>query len=131
MTEQKNSHSESKPAKQMIAAIRIAGQVKLKKEIAETLFRLRMRKKFVCVLIDKNDKVRMGMLKKVKHYVAYGVVDEEMIKELNEKRGKDKEKGFYRLHPPIGGFKKSTKLAFPKGILGEHKDISKLLRRML
>ena len=54
-----------------------------------------------------------------------------MIKELNEKRGKDKEKGFYRLHPPIGGFKKSTKLAFPKGILGEHKDISKLLRRML
>tara|TARA_Y100000034_G_C6757337_1_gene337044 strand:- start:222 stop:575 length:354 start_codon:yes stop_codon:yes gene_type:complete len=117
----------------MLAVIRIRGQVGLKKEIAETLYRLKLRKKLVCVLIDEKDKVKMGMVEKVKDFVAYGDVDDKMIKELNTKRGKDKEKGFYRLHPPIGGFKKSTKLSAVsgRGILGKHEDISKLLGRML
>ena len=116
----------------MIAVIRIRGQVKLKNEIAETLSRLRMRKKLVCVLIDEKDVVRMGMLKKVKQYVAYGKADDKLVEELKKKRGKDAKKGFYRLHPPIGGFKKTTKkMVGEGGILGEHKDIGKLLRRML
>ena len=131
-----------------IAIIRIRGQVKLKNEIAETLHRLRVRKKLVCVVIDEKDIIRMGMLKKVKQYVVYGKIDDALFKELIEKRGelkpevkkeevkpkktKDNIKGFFRLHPPVGGFKKSTKLAVTQGgILGEHKDIGKLLRRML
>ena len=115
----------------VIAVIRIRGQVKLKTEIAETLSRLKMRKKFVCVLIDEKDVIRMGMLKKVKQYVAYGKIDDKLIEELKKKRGVDKEKGFYRLHPPRGGFKKSSKQLAPKGILGEHKDFAKFLGRML
>lgn len=115
----------------MILAIRIKGMTDIKKDIAETLHRLKLRRKLVCVLIDENDKIRMGMLNKVKQYVAFGVVSDEVIKQLCEKRGKDKEKGFYRLHPPIGGFKKSTKVMVPKGVLGKHEDISKLLLRML
>ena len=119
----------------MIAIIRIHGQVDLKKEIFETLSRLRMRKKLTCVLIDEKDKVRRGMLNKVKEYVAFGNINDEMVKKLIKKRGeKDKNgklKPFFRLHPPRGGFKKSTKQLYPKGILGEYKDISKLLERML
>ena len=117
----------------MIAIIRIAGQTGINTQVVETLSRLKMRKKFVCVLIDEKDEIRMGMLKRVKDHVSYGKVDEKLIEELKKKRGTDAAKGFFRLHPPIGGFKKSTKLACGtgKGILGENKDIDKLIRRML
>ena len=116
----------------MIAVIRITGQVGLKKEIKDTLYRLKMRRKLVCVLVDEKDEVKMGMVRRVKEFVAYGKIDDKLLKELNEKRGKDKEKGFYRLHPPIGGFKRSTKTSVAnKGVLGKHEDIGKLLGRML
>ena len=131
----------------MIAIIRIRGQVKLKHEIAETLSRLRLRRKLACVVIDEKNAVKMGMLKKVSQYVVYGKIDEKILKELIEKRGELKPeiragktkpkktietiKPFFRLHPPLGGFKKSTKLMQPKGVLGENKNISELLGRML
>ena len=131
----------------MIAVIRIHGRVKIQEEIEGTLSRLRLRKKLVCVLIDEKDQVKMGMLKKVRDYVAYGVIDNKLVEKLVEKRGelnselkKEKSKAkktlenikpFFRLHPPRGGFRKSTKQHAPKGILGSHEDISKLLERML
>ncbi len=119
----------------MIAVIRITGQVNLKREIVETLYRLRLRQKLNCTFIDEKDAVKMGMLEKVRFYVAYGTVSDELMKKVIDKRGqKDKDKkyrGFCRLHPPIGGFKKGTKRAFPKGVLGKNKDIDKLLVRML
>lgn len=139
----------------MIAVIRIAGRVKIKKEIGETLSRLRLRKKYVCVLIDEKDKIKMGMLKKVKDYVSYGEIERGLLMRLIEKRGKredkkeikdaDKiaestekggrleEKGlrpFFRLHPPRGGLKSSRK-QFPRGVLGNNKEINKLIERML
>ncbi|MDO8517213.1 MAG: uL30 family ribosomal protein [Nanoarchaeota archaeon] len=138
----------------MIAIIRIHGRVGVDKDIDETLFRLKIRKKLACTLIDEKDKVDFGMLQKIRHYVAFGNVSDDVMKQLIEKRGEtltgkriDKKevdkildeikkgnwkiKGFFRLHPPIGGFKKSTKLSYPKGIIGKHEDISKLLLRML
>lgn len=119
----------------MIAVIRIRGQVNLKKEVVETFKRLKLRKKLTCVFIDEKDKVKMGMLKKIQSYVAFGDVSDELKKKVIDKRGqkgKDKKyRGFCRLHPPVGGFKKSTQKAFPKGVLGKNKDIAKLLERML
>jgi ribosomal protein L30/L7E len=114
----------------MIAVIRIVGQCKLKEKVIETLDRLKLRRKFTCVLVDEKDTVRMGMVKAVEDYVAYGVIDEKLMKELKDKRGK-KGKDVFFLHPPVGGFKKSSKVAAPKGILRKHEDISKLLGRML
>ena len=38
-------------------------------------------------------------------------------------------KPFFRLHPPRGGI--NTKYHFPKGVLGENKEINKLILRML
>ena len=107
----------------MIVVIRIHGRVKINKKIEETLSRLRMKRKLHAVLIDEKDEIRMGMIKSVRDFIAYGEITGEIEKKLKEKRGeKDKDgkdRGFFRLHPPRGGFKKSTKQSFPKGILGE------------
>ena len=69
----------------------------------------------------------------MRNFISYGEISEDMYKKLVEKRSKkDKEgnmKPFFRLHPPRGGAK--TKLHYPKGILGENKDMEKLLERML
>jgi len=113
----------------MILVIRIVGNVKQNKKDLETLSRLRLNRKFSSILIDEKDSVRIGMVRSVKNLVAYGVVSEEFVKELKSKRGK--RGGVYFLHPPIGGFKKSSKVAAPRGILGRHEDIVKLAGRML
>ena len=113
----------------MIAVIRIHGRVKLKTGAVETFERLKLKRKLHCILIDEKDKIRMGMLKSLSNYVTYGKIEDKLIEDMTSKR-KDKN-GIFRLHPPIGGFKKSTKQAYPKGILGENKDIAKLIKRML
>lgn len=119
----------------MIAVIRIRGQVKLKNEIAETFRRLNLPRKFSCIFIDEKDSVKMGMLTKINQYVIYGTVTDAVMKKVMDKREhvtKDgKKKGFCRLHPPIGGFRKSTKMARPKGVLGKDDDIAKLLEKMI
>ena len=117
----------------MIAIIRIKGQIGLKKEIVETLNRLRLRKKYVCVVLEPT-KENIGMVKKLRNFAAYGEINEETYKELVGKRGKkDKEgklKTFFRLHPPRGGIK--SKFHFPKGVLGDNKqEINDLIKRML
>ena len=76
----------------MIAVIRIAGQVKIRKKVEKTLFRLRLRKKFACTLIREKDAVKIGMLKKVKDLVAFGEIEKGMLTRLIEKRGKRKDK---------------------------------------
>jgi len=112
-----------------ILVIRIAGQVKNKAKDNETLKRLKMNKKFTAILVEDSDTVRMGMVNAVSKLVAYGTVDDAFVKELNSKR--EAKEGVYFLHPPRGGFKKSSRLPTPKGILGEHEDIVKLAGRML
>ena len=140
----------------MICVIRIRGQVGVKKDVKGTLHRLRLRRKYSCVVIPNPSKPFLGMVKKVKDCVAYGTIDDETFIKLIEKRGQliDKNKKinakkvveelkkgkkyeelnlkpFFRLHPPRGGLK-SSKLHFPKGVLGDHKEkIKDLVLRML
>lgn len=112
-----------------ILVVRIAGRARNRIKDNETLKRLKMEKKFSCILVDEGDGVRMGMVEAVGHMVAYGKVGDDFVKELKKAR-KDKD-GVYFLHPPQGGFKKSSRLPTPKGILGKHDDIAKLVGRML
>lgn len=140
----------------MIAIIRISGMVDLNKGIKATLDRLRLRKKYSCVVLEETPEIS-GMLKKVKQYVAYGKIDNDTFKELLIKRGRlkgdkpidakdatdefiskfmkkefGKIKPFFRLQPPKGGFKKRSRLLYPKGILGDNKENIKLLiKKML
>ena len=115
----------------MISVIRIKGQIGIKKDTKETLYRLRLRRKYACVVVEPT-KENMGMIKKVRNLVSYGEISKETYEELVKKRGKKvdgKLKPFFRLHPPRGGAK--TKFHYPKGILGENKEIDKLIGRML
>jgi len=138
----------------MIAVIRIHGRVKLKRHIVETLNRLRIRKKYACIVLNPTTE-QLGMIKKLRDFVAFGEIKKEIFEKLIEKRGKliDKskkinakkiseelEKGksyeevnlkpFFGLHPPRKGIK--SKLHFPKGVLGDNKEkINELIKRML
>ena len=139
----------------MICVIRIRGEVGVKRDVEETLNRLRLKKKYSCVVFNKPREEQLGMIKKVKDFTAFGEISNELFEKLIEKRGqpvdkskkinakeavKEIEKGkkyeelnmkpFFRLHPPRGGIK--SKESFPKGVLGNHKEkINELLERML
>ena len=117
-----------------IAIIRISGMVKMNKKIEDTLYRMRLRRKYSCVVLE-NTKENIGMLNKVKNFVAYGEINEVVYKELVEKRGKKVEgklKPFFRLHPARGGMETKKHFGVDKGVLGDNgKEINKLIKRML
>lgn len=139
----------------MICLIRIRGEVGVRRDVEETLNRLRLKRKYSCVVIAHPKKEQLGMIKKVKDFIAFGEINETIFEKLLEKRGqivdklkklnvkevaKEIEKGkkyeelnlkpFFRLHPPRGGIK--SKYHFPQGVLGNHKEkINDLVERML
>jgi len=139
-----------------IAVIRIHGRVKIKKKVEETLYRLRLRRKYSCVVLSPT-KEQLGMIKKLKDFVAFGEINDKTFKELIEKRGQfiDKSKKidakkvveeikkgrkykevnlkpFFRLHPPRKGIESKKHFGVGKGVLGDNgKEINKLIERML
>ena len=150
----KTKKSESADSKGLIAVIRITGEVKVKPKVANTLFRLRLRRKYTCALINSSNKGLMGMLWEVRHSVAYGEINKETLAKLLQARGQKVDgkkndyeeaaseiingkkleelgyKPFFRLHPPRKGI--NSKILYPKGVLGNNKsDINKLIERML
>ena len=140
----------------MILAIRIIGNVKKDMDILETLFRMRLRKKYTSVLITPTPE-NMKLLKRMRNFIAYGDVTKETMIKLIEKRGKliggsDKKidatkvvenlekknleaqgiKPYFRLHPPLKGIDCKVHFGTGKGVLGDNKDkINDLVRRML
>ena len=142
----------------MFAVIRIKGSVGVKKDTEYTLELLRLHRKNHCVLLKEDGNVK-GMLQKVKDYVSWGEIDNEILKKLIEKRARkigdekitDEEakhiltgihagknlqslniKPVFRLTPPSKGFKKSIKQHYPNGELGYRgKEINDLLKRMI
>ena len=136
----------------MIAAIRIKGFIGTNKDQEARMDTLMLRGKYNCVILTAEDLPRIN---RVKELISFGEIDEEILKLLISKRGKKgkklvsnaeevvkelkngktlKELGitpYLRLHPPRGGFKKSMKLLYPRGILGNNKEISELIKRMV
>lgn len=120
----------------MIIAIRIRGDVGLKIPQRETLNRLRLRRKYSAIVLDKPGKEQLGMIEKSRNFLAYGEIDEATYKKLVEARGQkgkdEKLKPFFRLHPPRGGIDSKKHFGIKKGVLGNHGDkIKELLERML
>ena len=116
----------------MIAVIRISGQVDLKKEIAETLQRLNLDRKYTCVVFENPNASQMGMIKILRDFVAYGEISEETFKKMKDARGKEGKKTF-RLHPPRKGIDSKKHFGTSrKAVLGDNKDkINELIERML
>ncbi len=117
----------------MIAVIRIKGQVKIRKEIQETLKRLGLKKKYSCRILDKPKPEELGMIKKARDFIAFGEINEETYKKLVEARGKfSKSKTHFRLHPPRKGIESKKHFGVGKGVLGDNKEkINDLIMRML
>lgn len=113
-----------------IAIIRISGKVDVVPDIKKTFEMLMLDKKFSCAVIDDKPEI-IGMVKKVQDFVAFGDIKDDVLKELMEKRGKKDKKMVFHLHPPRGGFKKSTFLHYPRGILGKNEKINELILKML
>ncbi len=119
----------------MIVVIRIKGRVGLRRDINETLDRLRLRKKYSCVVLN-GSKEEMGMVKKLRDFVAYGEISNEVYKELVKQRGRKgkdgKLKPFFRLHPPRKGIESKKHFGVGKGVLGNNGEkINDLVLRML
>jgi large subunit ribosomal protein L30 len=137
---------ESEKSKGKIAVVRVRGLVNLRHDVKKTFEYLNLNNKNWCLVCDNTDTNR-GMVTKVKDYVTWGEVSEEIISELVSKRGKatgeDKPniefKGknyqkFFRLNSPKKGYgRKGVKLAFNLGgALGYRGDkINDLIRRMI
>ena len=114
----------------MIAVIRIRGQVGLKQKIVETFNRLKLRKKYSCIVIEKPTKEQIGMIEKVRNFVAYGEINEGTYKKLVEARG-GKIKNFFRLHPPRKGIDSKKHFGVDKGVLGDNREkINGLINKM-
>ena len=118
-----------------IAIIRIKGRVGLDKGINDTLDRLRLRKKYTCVVI-KGTPEEIGMINKLRDFIAYGEIKDDVYKELVNKRGRKgkdgKLKPFFRLHPPRKGIESKKHFGVGKGVLGNNGEkINELVLRML
>jgi large subunit ribosomal protein L30 len=119
----------------MIVVIRIKGRVGLNYRINETLDRLRMKKKYACVVL-KGTPEEMGMIEKLRDFVAYGKINDDVYKELVKQRGRKgndgKLKPFFRLHPPRKGIDSKKHFGVKKGVLGDNGEkINELVLRML
>ncbi len=140
----------------MMVVIRITGNVNLNSKVRETLERLRLRKKYSCIVINPS-REQLGMIHKVMDFVSFGEIKKEMLEKLIEKRGQliDKKKKinvkevvekieegegyeslnlkpFFRLHPPRKGIDAKKHFGVGKGVLGNNKEhINELIERML
>ena len=141
----------------MILVIRISGDVDLTSEIKETLFRMRIRRKYSAVLIKPSPEA-LKLLRRVRDFVAFGDINKETLSLLLQKRAIPSKKGkkidvkkiieelekrklteieeikpFFRLHPPRGGIDSKNHFGTSKkAVLGDNKDkINDLVRRML
>jgi large subunit ribosomal protein L30 len=142
-----------------IIVVRIGGKIDLSPAVARTLEQLGLKKKFSCIIIEDSPE-SMGMIKRIRDHAAFSPVEAETLKQMLLKRAKTGKKQVkidektvdafvnefmqntadfkklkinpvFALHPPRGGFKKSSKFLWPRGILGENKDINKLVLKML
>jgi large subunit ribosomal protein L30 len=122
-----------------IAAVRIRGKIRVDRDVLDTLDMLRLYRQNFCSVFEKTPSI-LGMLQKVKDYIAWGEISEDTIKEMLQKRGekdpKDpkKYKPYFRLQPPRGGFeRKGIKKSFTAGgVLGYRgAKINDLIKKMI
>ena len=138
-----------------LAVILVRGQAELPQPMLDTFTYLRLYRKNTCVVVDDTP-INKGMITKVKDFVTWGEISDELFKELVQKRGKTflarqhdakkiysykaleihgkKYKPYFTLNPPRKGFeRKGIKVAYAAGgALGYRGEkINDLLKRMI
>jgi len=75
-------------SRELVAVIRIRGTAGVPPDVEATLRMLRLVKKYHAVVYPKNKPGLLGMLAKVKDWVAWGEVSKEALVELLRRRGR-------------------------------------------
>ncbi len=133
----------------LLALIRVRGTVGVRKDIAETLKRLRLPHVNNLSLVFPTP-ANIGMIKKCINYITYGEISQEMLSKLLEKKeiklgkedidallaGKKKASELMplpiRLRPPKHGYEGIKKHFKEGGALGYRgAEINKLINRMV
>ena len=138
-----------------LAVILVRGQAELPQPVLDTFTNLHLYRKNTCVVIDDTP-INKGMITKVKDFITWGEISDELFKELVQKRGKiflarqqdskkiysykslqiqgKKYKPYFTLNSPRKGFeRKGIKVAYAAGgALGYRGEkINDLLKRMI
>ena len=93
----------------MQAIIKLRGSVGIRPEIKHTFRLLRLHRVNHCVVVEENAYYK-GMIRKVKDYVAWGEISEDMLEVLFKNRGrleggKRLTEDYLRENTPFGSFK--------------------------
>ena len=151
-----------------ILVIRLRGTVNMYHDVAASLERLGLLRRYAATIVPSTDDY-IGLLRKASAFVAWSEVDRSVIasilkargelqgskridadwlkargfKDLDELAGKIEDgsvdirhleglKPFFRLHPPLKGFRRSTiKHYGAGGMLAENPELPKLVERMI
>lgn len=115
----------------MIAAVRVRGPVDLDEQINNTLDNLNLDSKNKLVVFEENEAVE-GMMNKVKDFITYGEVSDEVVEKLEERNGKEIKSGdSVNLSPPSGGYRDTKKNTGQGGSLGKRENMDELVERMV
>ncbi len=126
----KNTKMNNNAEHKMFAAIRLRGAIDVRHDMKQTLRNLNLLKTHNCIFLEATP-ANLGMLKKVKDYVTYGEVSDEVVNEVKKKRIL-REKT-YVLGPPRGGFEKGgiKRMFTAGGALGRRNNMDALLKKMI
>ena len=123
---------------EMIAIVRVRSSNRRSGMIDDALKRLNLHKQNYCVVVP-NTPSYIGMIKKVKDYVTFGIATPETLQALDKKREKHpriegENKAYVRLSPPLKGYgREGIKKTFKRsGALGDRGEkINDLVKRMI
>jgi large subunit ribosomal protein L30 len=90
--------------------LRIKGSVNVPHWARYTLDSLNLYKKFWATILPETQD-SLGMLKKIKDFVAWTNVDASLVKDLLEKRGKGEGSKSFKLLPQVGDYHNVEELA--------------------
>jgi large subunit ribosomal protein L30 len=130
--------ADEQKTKEKLAIILVRGMIGMQTDMKKTCSLLNIHKKNSCVIMENNP-VHLGMANRIKDFATFGIINEETLKLLQEKRQnkikKENSKSMlFHLNPPIGGFeRKGIKKPFTVGgALGNRKDkINDLIKKMV
>jgi large subunit ribosomal protein L30 len=90
--------------------LRIKGSVNVPYWARYTLDSLNLYRKFWATILPETQE-SLGMLKRIKDFVAWTNVDASLVKDLLEKRGKTEGSKSFKLLPDVGGYHSVEDLA--------------------